>query len=79
MNLIVYTAKFEAFFKSNFKKLVRVLIHQISLMKNIKSKFLKLIKYNQQMNAHEMFLQQALNLVRLHLTESVLTSKSTNN
>ena len=23
------------------------------------------------MNAHEMFLQQALNLVRLHLTESI--------
>ena len=28
----MYTAKFETFFKSNFKKLVRVLIHQISLM-----------------------------------------------
>ena len=35
----MYIAKFEAFFKSNFKKLVRVLIHQISLMKNIQSKF----------------------------------------
>ena len=32
INLIMYTAKFETFFKSNFKKLVRVLIHQISLM-----------------------------------------------
>ena len=40
----MYTAKFEAFFKSNFKKLVPVPIHQISLMKNIQSKFLKLIK-----------------------------------
>ena len=29
------TAKFETFFQSNFKKLVRVLIHQIRLMKNI--------------------------------------------
>ena len=30
------------------------------------------------MNAHEMFLQQALNLVRLHLKLQI-TSKSTNN
>ena len=65
------TAKFETFFQSNFKKLVRVLIHQIRLMKNIQSKFLKLIKYNYQMNAHEMFLQQALNMVHSHLTKSV--------
>ena len=41
----MYTAKFEAFFKSYFKKLVPVLIHQISLMRNVQSKFLKL-KYN---------------------------------
>ena len=42
----MYIAKFEGFFQLNFKKLVRVLIHQISLIKNIQSKFLKLIKYN---------------------------------
>ena len=39
----MYTAKFETFLII-FKKVGRVLIHQISLIKKIQSKFLKLIK-----------------------------------
>ena len=35
----MYTAKFETFFKSNFSKTGRILFRQISLMKNIQSKF----------------------------------------
>ena len=53
---------------------MRVLINQISWMKNIQSKFWiatqeeRIKKIKLQMNKHEMFLQQALVLVCLHLS-----------
>ena len=46
----MHTTKFETFFSSNFKKIGRVLIHQSSLMENIQSKFLKLVKTNKLMD-----------------------------